>query len=754
MNQYQITSQNRPVRVLYFVDESVTYKQVVDLIHANLGLWGGRYNPIVPVKDGKVADGYAEMLKHYDPDHVYYSKGVDEQVAKGVVGGNACEYERMTDDHWHRYAKGLNVYHLLSKYNRNHWLLLNEGIKGRDWPLADYYRINFGFGDTLLHGEQLLCEEISANLLGDADIKDLHKLLVEDGCLTRSDLSSTTRTAPAFRPKYGWTPDALEVVIAKGDTGTTDLSYYWNNAQFDMGRSLFCTLDQFRSLIQDPPFFKLLDKGGRGQKVSLASHTLTDQDLSDLISTDLTAIKRNTMFHVRARSAFPYEIDQQHTMWFRGSEPVQVHTMVSEEGIYYPPKLSFIDVVADNFQHWVVDVSIDRAGNRSRQQLRFPRTSYCRGLLSMQDVRVNREHNASVTMWSQTAWKETTTLRIPPSEHRLNQLLTRPFYQGAEQKSGYETVRRSDDSNRLSGFFGLFQGHFSSIEMYLRDKFWVDVFEECCKSERAAGDTVTFADLLQRCKATMADESFVLDDAAEPHHNTANLTEGLKGTLEELCGYRVFLKGYVLKCPTCASKFWYHLSEFGETYECKGCLSKNDIEVETPMAYKLNELVRKNMLHREVAPSGIVSIRPDGNMTVIRTLVRLQARASESFEYSPQMNLYRSYTDTKPTGDLDIICLSKGRLILGEAKHDSAAFKLEGRKSLNSLVEAVKALRPDQVVLACTEDSTTSSQSNLQSAVVYVLDKVKDMVTPPTVEGIKLSAPDYGAFVSSMYFPS
>lgn len=754
MIQYQITSQNRPVRVLYFIDESATYEQIVDLIHANLGLWGGRYNPIVPVKNGKVTDGYGDMLKFYDPDHVYYSKGVDEQVAKEAIESNACEYEQMDSVDWRRYAKGLNAYHLLSQYNGHHWLLLNGSIKGRSWPLADFHRINFGFGDTLLHHEMVLCEERSATLLGDKDTKDVLKHLAEDGCLTKSDLSSTGRTAPLLRPKHGWKPEVLEVVIAKDETTVADLLYYWNCAQFDMGHWLYCTLEQFKILIQDPHFFQLLDKGRRGHTIELVSQTLTDQELSDLISTELSILKRNTMFRVKARAAFPFEVDPEHTMWFGASEPVQVHTMVTEEGVYYPPKLSFIDSVADNFQHWVIDVSIDRAGSDGRQQMRFPRTTNCRGFLMTRDIRVNRSRSVSVTMWSQTAWKEPMTLRIPPFENRLHQLLTHPFYKGAEHKSGYEKARRSDDSNRLSGFFGLFQGHFSSIETFLGDKFWVDVFEECCKSERAAGDTITFAALLQQCKETMAREKFVLDGAAEPHHNTANLTQGLKETLEMLCGYRIFLKGYVLKCSNCASKFWYHLSEVGETYECKGCLTKGDVEVETQMAYKLNELVRTNMLHRQVDENGKVTMRPDGNLTVIRTLVRLQGRSSESFEYSPQMNLYQSHKDTGPTGDLDIICLSKGQLIIGEAKNDSAAFKLNSRKSLDTLIDATKALHPDRVVLACSVDTTTRSSSNLHSAVKYVQQSIQGMTNPPTVEGIKLSAPDYGAFKSSMYFPN
>ncbi|MFZ1666750.1 MAG: hypothetical protein WAU08_15190 [Flavobacteriales bacterium] len=722
----------------------------MELIHANLGLWGGRYNPIIPVEGDKEPVDYLDMLKYYDPDHVYYTKSVGEHIAKGVVGGNACKYEQLDTERPGRNVEGLNIHYLLSKYNHNHVLILNESIKGRDWPLADYYRINFGFGDSLLYYEELLCAEYSSHGVNNSNVKVLSQLILQDGYLTRSDLSRSGRTSPKFRPKQGRTSDTVEIIIAKDETTTIDLLYHWNRTQFDTGQSLFCTLEQFKSLIQDPCFFRLLERMCQGRSISLVSSTLTNAELSELISTDLAAVKRAVMFHAGTSPLFPFEIDPNHTTWFRDGEPVQVHTMVSEEGIYYPPKLSFTDAVTDNSQHWVVDVSIDRAVSGTRHQMRFPRTENCQSLFSVQGVRVNHTRNMSLVMWSQRAGKETMTLRIPPFELRLNQMLTRPFYQGAEHQNGYETVRRSDDSNRLSGFFGLFHGHFSTMETFFHDKFWVGVFEECCKSERAVGDTIEFAYLLELCIAIMKDQGISFDDQEHPYHNMANLKEGLMQTLEELCNYRVFLKGYALKCPTCASRFWYHLSEFGETYECKGCLAKNDIPVESKMAYKLNELVRKNILQRQVEPKGKVWYKWDGNWTVVRTLLRLWSRDMSSFEYSPQMELYRNFHDSKPAGDLDILCISKGELIIGEAKQSSDLFAADNRKSLNSLIEVAKVVNPDHVVLSCS----TNKANRLTKEVAYVERALKSMSRVPKVEGIVLSEPDYGAFVGPMYFPN
>jgi len=53
------------------MDENSPYESLLSLIHINQKCWGGRYNPVVPVKDNIISDRWKEILKYYDSDYVY-----------------------------------------------------------------------------------------------------------------------------------------------------------------------------------------------------------------------------------------------------------------------------------------------------------------------------------------------------------------------------------------------------------------------------------------------------------------------------------------------------------------------------------------------------------------------------------------------------------------------------------------------------------------------------------------------------------
>jgi hypothetical protein len=40
---------------------------LLSLIHVNQSIWGGRFNPIIPVKENIISDRWKEILKYYDP---------------------------------------------------------------------------------------------------------------------------------------------------------------------------------------------------------------------------------------------------------------------------------------------------------------------------------------------------------------------------------------------------------------------------------------------------------------------------------------------------------------------------------------------------------------------------------------------------------------------------------------------------------------------------------------------------------------
>lgn len=121
----------------------------------------------------------------------------------------------------------------------------------------------------------------------------------------------------------------------------------------------------------------------------------------------------------------------------------------------------------------------------------------------------------------------------------------------------------------------------------------------------------------------------------------------------------VSLKGFNLKCPHCSSKFWYTINSVNEDMVCYGCIENFRLPIEPSFAYKLNDLVKNNIFQSSKCR--------DGNLTVIRTLALIFDESRKSFDYMPQINLYNNFNTNRAYSDVDIFCISDGKLIIGEA---------------------------------------------------------------------------------------
>ncbi|MGI4737100.1 MAG: hypothetical protein ACRYG7_18170 [Janthinobacterium lividum] len=260
----------------------------------------------------------------------------------------------------------------------------------------------------------------------------------------------------------------------------------------------------------------------------------------------------------------------------------------------------------------------------------------------------------------------------------------------------------------------IFNQDFTLVEEFFDDKFWVDTFEKLCTSEVLAGDAFAFEDLVSACRELFQQGGAALGAREATHRNEDNLRLGLRRTVQELCGYGALLPGFILKCPRCSSIAWYPLKGAAEQVECSGCQRNFAFPAEQPFAYRLNSVVKNNMFQSRRTR--------DGNLTVIRTLALLHARARQSFGYSPQVNLYDSFHSGRPCSELDIAAQVDGQLIIGEAKHSSAAFFTDNSKSLRSLVEVAKQIYPDQVILACYEDQY-GKMARAEQALIHLFNR-------------------------------
>ena len=62
--------------------KNILTKSYLKLICANQKLWGGRYNPIIPIHENTISKKYISLIENYDPDYIFYSNGINPEIIK------------------------------------------------------------------------------------------------------------------------------------------------------------------------------------------------------------------------------------------------------------------------------------------------------------------------------------------------------------------------------------------------------------------------------------------------------------------------------------------------------------------------------------------------------------------------------------------------------------------------------------------------------------------------------------------------
>ncbi len=703
--QFQITSRPRHLRYVFFVDEAYPYEKLLSLVHTNQKLWGGRFNPIVPVKSNTISDRWKEVLKHYDPDFVFYSKEIDPEIIKQLRIFNPCGYYNIDEQPRSEDIQGVDAFYLLSQFHAKSRIILTAETWKIESPLLSFYKTNFGFETSLIHGQNELSKDFDRKIVGVEEFATLLKLIYELKPINQRQLASRNLNTAILRSRDYNSYYKFELVIAKDKTSNTDLLYYWNRILFELQNIMYVTIEELNQLCEDENFGKVLQSFEWTDAILVTSQTLTKEEVQEIINTKLKPIPVRKRLEYGQVVDFPFDVMDAHGQYERKyGETFSVQTINSQQGLLHLPKLSFTNKVEFYRQHWVIDIEIKNLDTNYLNELRFPLTSDTHYIVKGVKGRINSRRNISVIIDNQQTKSDTLEINIPEFSSLIRQLISSPVIDGETRKTKYVHSALHDVSNKLSAFLKTFNYHFSTIDDFFIDKFWVEIFEELSKSKRAIGDSILIEEVMSKCRTMLEKKGIVqLDENGklagkkeETFMYEENLELGLKNTLKELCEYRVFLKGFNLKCTKCSSQFWYHINEVKETVSCKGCLDDFLFPIEPRFAYKLNDLIKNNIFKSDGSR--------DGNLTVIRTLVSINNRSHQSFCYSPQLELYDSYHTNAPCCDLDIICLSDGNLIVGEAKHNSKEFSGNSNKALKSLVEIAKAIRPDKIILTCYED--------------------------------------------------
>lgn len=742
MEQFQITSRPRHFRYVFFVDENYPYETLLSLIHVNQKIWGGRFNPIVPVKDNIITDHWKEILKYYDPDFVFYSKEIDPEKIKKLRIFNPCGYYNLDDQPRREDISGVSGFYFLSEFHAKSRIILTAETWKTESPLLSYYKTNFGFETNLILHEVELSKDYDRMIVGEKEFESLNKFISELKPINQSHLSRRNLNTSILRSKNYTGGYHFEMVIAKDKSSNADLLYYWNRMLFELRNIVYVTVEELNLLCEDEFFGQVLCDIDWDNSILVTSQSLTKEEVQEIIDNKLRKTKANRRFINGRAESFPFDVQDAHGLFERNyGEVSSVQTLHSSNGLFHLPKLSFVNKVDFYPQSWALDIQIKEIREHNENELLLPLTTETQYIVKGVKGRINRRRNISVIIHNQQSTSDTLEMNIPKFRNLLRQLIGRPVITGESKDTKYIDTGLHDDSNKLSAFLKTFNYDFSTIDDFFIDKFWVTIFEELTKSKKAVGDTILLEEVVSRCRPELVAKGIIeLDEngklagkKGETFKNEENLELGLKSTLKELCDYRVFLKGFNLKCKKCSSQYWYHLNEVKEKISCKGCLEDFKFPVEPKFAYKLNDLIKNNIYQ----PSGL----RDGNLTVIRTLVSIHRSSHKSFYYSPQLNLYDNHHSNHPCAEIDVICLSEGHLIIGEAKHTSTGFfekNIKGKNSLDNLVELTKAIRPDIIILSCYEDLN----DKLDKARKYLDGKFYQYDYAPKIETLQLHTPD------------
>ncbi len=102
---------------------------------------------------------------------------------------------------------------------------------------------------------------------------------------------------------------------------------------------------------------------------------------------------------------------------------------------------------------------------------------------------------------------------------------------------------------------------------------------------------------------------------------------------------------------------------------------------------------------------------------MISALNSLRQGARESFIYTHGVALYSDYEDELPEAEIDLLCISDGKLICGEVKSSASEFT---REDLVKLVGVAEAIRADHITISAFNDPNGLMPKHLQTLVTLL----------------------------------
>lgn len=721
----------------------------------NLTRWGGRLNPIIFSDGETIGDEWWRFLIGFDPDVVVplmtLSEVLKDQIRRFVSPLSLEDYREPESGirfSVHTQQDGVSVYpNTESLESLAHWIrigaprLVAFDIDNADDVLRLFIARNFGVYYKTIFMDSVL-EKIEVENFEITGVESLANAIealssrVPRAWIYPRQFSILTGTWPPVAWNYG--RDAFTVVIGES---AEDVTHFWNHpltlaASNRKGineiwlPSVLARDDQLRSVLSRW-FRKLCGwMHSADQPIHFVTHSLSEADLQSVVDALTPKAEYYPTQSCRLSSAQIPEFEETSPYAsFSKTADMSWHTG-SGKGT-----LLSIDGPAPSGRsagYWMLDVHIqydlERLGYQSNQELmwQFPRKDQITWQIFKREARVNSEHYPSVLMSGPHTSVEVT---LPSEVGLFCSMITKepsPFkYAGPSEKGRY-----------LSGILKLFSGLFQASSV-LEERYWRRVFEEM--SVRESRDSEALPNTIRKLATKMANGLKIDEEKVIAKLRDAAIKGFRKGVdfslldfeakarewgddleflyldwhIQNFIESNVFRVGLSSSCDRCGYRDWHHIDDVRQTITCNGCGHSFPLHVkDETWQYRLNSLLRAGVAEHGCVP-------------VILTLGELLHGSHKSFLFAPSLDLFEN-PDKERWGDLDIVCIQDGKLVIGEVKTSVSGF---GRDDFHKMEFVAKQIVPDVLIFSAEKGCTTDNPREPEK-----VDRLRNELRPLGIE--------------------
>ena len=749
---FAIHTQHRPRRIAFLVDlnQSVATEILDSILDFNLGSWGGRHNPILPLVGGSVPNTFYPLLDVADPDVFYFYGDVSDSileeihhrylptfiyrhVAREPLDSRSYSVQLLEQAGLRRFLVNLRE-RIPLHFRQPEPCLLQLEIPQRQ-ALSRFFMWNFGYTSANFFAIQNHgvpgCRPAS---IEDHDLLELFSKQMNlawpihacaDAPLARTSGESSRHHLPIYYGESPW-----------------NLLAYWNDGLVT-GRSIptraginqiwltRATLDNEATYRQFVQLLRRRVYSDNHQKaLKMISYDTSEEELETTAKKLVQDIQGRLYYGGYLKLTAPnIEVGQPQRVNSFPATRGQVDYATGRE-IHLEFKCP-VEVEENTDQCWMVDVHIYNTNqelwySNATTWWRLPRNSSIAGLFGGRPQRITVDRRVSFEVGA----RENMLDFEIPSETKLFRYLLSPrihYHLAADQRSHLPTqdhfqLRRSEKGRYLSGILALSQSLKETLYLF-EHRFWRSLLRRLSRAEPSkhlmAKLETDIEKLLRNFKASDLAATKVwlreellfaakqLSKAAIwlPYANIHELytehvdalsddekdmeTRDLKGDISGLTRDGLLFQGAELRCPNCISAFWYSVEEIRKNIICRGCHVAFPLPAETEWSYQLNELVR-------------AGISEHGLLPVLRTLTRLYDDAHDCFFFSPSVDFMTDPDTGNPTveRELDLAWVKDGRFGIAEVKTSTKLFKPSDYQDIAALA---RRIRPDILLIAAPE---------------------------------------------------